>query len=87
MLTILFLKESDNIKAIYLPDDVDTNHHLYKSWNSVLESGNPEELKEIIKFDVYNDLSTLPFSSGTTGLPKAVMLTHHNIVTLFCQYP
>lgn len=84
---MLPLKESDDIKAIYLPDDVDTINHLYKSWNYVLVSRNPEELKEITEFDVYNDLSTLPFSSGTTGLPKAVMLTHHNIVTLFCQYP
>lgn len=33
------------------------------------------------KIDVDEDIATLPFSSGTTGLPKGVMLTHKNLVS------
>ena len=36
--------------------------------------------------DVMNDVVTLPFSSGTTGTPKGVMLTHFNLVANMCQY-
>ncbi|CAN5594816.1 AMP-binding protein [soil metagenome] len=31
------------------------------------------------------DLVVLPYSSGTTGLPKGVMLTHHNLVSNLSQ--
>ena len=31
------------------------------------------------------DLAALPYSSGTTGLPKGVMLTHRNLVANLCQ--
>jgi acyl-CoA synthetase (AMP-forming)/AMP-acid ligase II len=33
-----------------------------------------------IEIDPATDLAALPYSSGTTGLPKGVMLTHRNLV-------
>ena len=35
--------------------------------------------------DARNDLVVLPYSSGTTGLPKGVMLTHHNLTSNLAQ--
>jgi acyl-CoA synthetase (AMP-forming)/AMP-acid ligase II len=34
-----------------------------------------------VKINPREDLVALPYSSGTTGLPKGVMLTHHNLVS------
>ena len=40
----------------------------------------------IPRFDASpRDVAFLPFSSGTTGLPKAVELTHRNLVANLCQ--
>jgi acyl-CoA synthetase (AMP-forming)/AMP-acid ligase II len=38
-----------------------------------------------VEIDPAEDLAVLPYSSGTTGLPKGVMLTHANVVADICQ--
>jgi acyl-CoA synthetase (AMP-forming)/AMP-acid ligase II len=39
-----------------------------------------------VTIDPAEDVVALPYSSGTTGLPKGVMLTHRNLVANICQY-
>ena len=79
------LSQLDN--AEYSPKTivVDSSNQERSQWHSILKSGESKRLQSI-SLNVFEDLATMPFSSGTTGLPKGVMLTHHNIVTALCQF-
>jgi long-chain acyl-CoA synthetase len=50
------------------------------SFNELLKKYPPQPPD--IKIDPKTDLAVLPYTGGTTGLPKAAMLTHHNLVSL-----
>ncbi|XP_027342389.1 4-coumarate--CoA ligase-like 1 [Abrus precatorius] len=55
------------------------------NWNKLLEAANragDDLTREPIQ---QNDLCAMPFSSGTTGMSKGVMLTHRNLVANLCS--
>jgi 4-coumarate--CoA ligase len=55
------------------------------NWNELLDaadrSGDILACEEVHQ----SDLCALPFSSGTTGMSKGVMLTHRNLVANLCS--
>lgn len=55
------------------------------NWNKLLEAADRAGASSV-KVEVQpTDLCALPFSSGTTGLSKGVMLTHRNLVANLCS--
>ena len=55
----------------------------FTSWQEVMQAAEtitPEELEEQTKKLDRDDVINIQYTSGTTGFPKAVMLTHHNIL-------
>ena len=52
------------------------------SFASLLDHDGPEVMSQI---DSQTGVAVLPYSSGTTGFPKGVMLTHRNLVAMLSQ--
>jgi acyl-CoA synthetase (AMP-forming)/AMP-acid ligase II len=53
----------------------------FTSLSSIMVDADPPA----VTIDPANDIVALPYSSGTTGLPKGVMLTHRNVVAQLAQ--
>jgi 4-coumarate--CoA ligase len=60
---------------------IDAHDHTPSVSDLLAEEAAPPELS----FDAFSQLAVLPYSSGTTGRPKGVKLTHRNLVANLCQ--
>ncbi|KAJ8451514.1 hypothetical protein Cgig2_018148 [Carnegiea gigantea] len=54
-------------------------------WEELLQAAAKANINNITEALDQKDLCALPFSSGTTGMSKGVMLTHRNLVANLCS--
>lgn len=72
-----------NIEELFVFDAPgDTQHDGATPFSSLYDS---DGIFPPVHINPREDLVALPYSSGTTGLPKGVMLTHHNLIANMCQ--
>ncbi|KAF9616763.1 hypothetical protein IFM89_032316 [Coptis chinensis] len=77
----------EKVKDLEVPVIVLGEERIEKtiSWNDLLDAADHAGTAAINETVDQNDICALPFSSGTTGTSKGVMLTHKNLVANLCS--
>lgn len=69
-------------RIILIGSEKDDSHQT-KHWTNIRQASRSSRYRRR-KMDHEKDLAFLVYSSGTTGLPKGVMLSHRNIIADLC---
>jgi acyl-coenzyme A synthetase/AMP-(fatty) acid ligase len=79
---------SDLREQIKLVVVFDGTHNHFLPFTQLLSEGKNEMLQRIPFFEVSpkEDLFTIVYTSGTTGLPKGAMITHYNAVAVLGNF-
>ncbi len=78
-------RQTTNISSLLINKTGTENTSDCPSVEELLDSRGDETLLPLSEINPAEDICVLPFSSGTTGVPKGVMLSHRNIVGNICQ--